>query len=49
MEALTPASPDSRPPIGEMIADDPFWHYPSGTAAGKGAAPIGAVQERSMT
>jgi hypothetical protein len=27
MEALTPASPDSLPPIGELIADEPFWRY----------------------
>jgi hypothetical protein len=33
MEALTPASPDSLPPLGELIADEPFWKYPIGTAA----------------
>ena len=33
MEALTPASPDSLPPVGELIADEPFWWYPIGTAA----------------
>lgn len=32
MEALTPASPDSLPPIGTLIADEPFWRYPAGTA-----------------
>ena len=32
MEALTPASPDSLPPLGELIADEPFWRYPIGTA-----------------
>jgi hypothetical protein len=36
-EILTPASPDSLPPIGELIADEPFWHYRTGTA-GQGAA-----------
>jgi hypothetical protein len=25
MEALTPASPDSLPPVAELIADEPFW------------------------
>jgi hypothetical protein len=33
MAALTPASPDSLPPIGELIADEPAWRYPVGTAA----------------
>jgi hypothetical protein len=33
MEALTPASPDSLPPIGELIADEPAWRYPVGMAA----------------
>jgi hypothetical protein len=32
MEALTPASPGSLPLLGELIADDPFWRYPSGSA-----------------
>jgi hypothetical protein len=32
MEALTPASADDLPPIGELVADDPFWHYPAGVA-----------------
>jgi hypothetical protein len=40
MEALTPASPDSLPPLGELIADEPFWRYPAG-AAGR-ALPISA-------
>jgi len=31
-EALTPASPDSLPPLGRLIADEPFWRYPVGTA-----------------
>ena len=30
MEALTPASPDSLPPLGDLIADEPFWRYPAG-------------------
>jgi hypothetical protein len=32
VEALTPASPDSLPPVGELIADEPFWRYPLGVA-----------------
>jgi hypothetical protein len=32
MEALTPASPDRLPPLGELIADEPFWRFPPGTA-----------------
>jgi hypothetical protein len=34
MEALTPASPDSLPPLGDLIADEPFWRYPAGAASG---------------
>jgi integrase len=37
MEGLTPASPDSPPPLRELIADEPFWRYPAG-ASGEGAA-----------
>ena len=29
MEALTPASADDLPPLGELVADDPFWRYPA--------------------
>jgi len=32
MEALTPASPDSLPPLGDLIADEPFWRYRAGAA-----------------
>jgi hypothetical protein len=39
VEALTPASPDSLPPLGQMAADEPFWHYRRGTA-GEGAAHL---------
>jgi len=28
MEALTPASADDLPPLGEVVADHPFWKYP---------------------
>lgn len=40
MEALTPASPDSLPPLGELIADDPFWRYSSGSGSGEGVAHL---------
>lgn len=39
MEALTPASPDSLPPLGDLIADEPFWKYPIG-AAGEDVAHL---------
>lgn len=39
MESLTPASPDSLPPVGELIADEPFWRYPLG-AAGESVARL---------
>jgi hypothetical protein len=40
MEALTPASPDSLPPLGELIADEPSWHYPASLTAGAGVAHL---------
>jgi hypothetical protein len=40
MEALTPASPDSLPPLGELIADEPFWQYPASLTAGTGVAHL---------
>jgi hypothetical protein len=39
MDALTPASPDSLPPLAEQIADDPFWHYRAG-GTGEGIAHL---------
>ena len=39
MDALTPASPGSLPPLAEQIADEPFWHYRAGTA-GEGIAHL---------
>lgn len=39
MDALTPASADGLPPLGELVADDPFWRYPSGVAR-EGAAHL---------
>jgi hypothetical protein len=38
--ALTPASADDLPPLGELIVDDPFWRHPSGTGAGEGVAHL---------
>jgi hypothetical protein len=40
MEVLTPASADGLPPLGELIADDPFGRYPLGTMAGQGVAHL---------
>ena len=40
MEALTPASPDSLPPLGGLIADEPFWRYPTGTTDREGVADL---------
>ena len=33
MEALTPASPDGLPALGELVADEPFRRYRIGMAA----------------
>jgi hypothetical protein len=40
MEALTPASPDSLPPIGEQITDEPFWRFPLGTTGRESVAHL---------
>lgn len=40
MAALTPASPSDLPPLGELVADDPFWRYPSGTRDREGVAHL---------
>ena len=40
MEALTPASPGSLPPVGNLIADEPFWRYPLGATARQGVAHL---------
>ena len=40
MEALTPASSDGLPPLGDLIADDPFWRHPSGRGPGAGVAHL---------
>ena len=34
-----PESPDSLPPLGDLIADEPSWRYPAG-AAGAGVAHL---------
>jgi hypothetical protein len=45
---LTPASPDSLPPLGQLIADEPFWKYPIG-AAGEGIAHLRICPGQCMT
>jgi hypothetical protein len=37
---LTPASPADLPPLGELVADDLFWRYPSSDPAGEGVARL---------
>jgi hypothetical protein len=32
VEALTPASADNLPPLGQLVVDEPFWRYPATTA-----------------
>jgi hypothetical protein len=31
VEGLTPASADDLPALGELVADEAFWRYPTGT------------------
>jgi hypothetical protein len=40
MEALTPASPDSLPPVGDLVGDEPFWRYPLGATARQGVTHL---------
>jgi hypothetical protein len=40
MEALTPASADDLPPIGELIVDEPFWRHPAWGLAAEGVAHL---------
>ena len=40
MEALTPASADDLPPLGDLIVDDPFWRHPAGGLAREAAAHL---------
>jgi len=37
---LTPASPESLPPLGALIADEAFWRYPIGTTDREGVAHL---------
>jgi hypothetical protein len=37
---LTPASPADLPPLGELIADDPFWRYSSAAMPSEGVAHL---------
>lgn len=37
---LTPATPSDLPPLGELVADEPSWRYPSATLAGEGIAHL---------
>ena len=41
MEALTPASPDDLPPLGELVADEPFWRHPAWGLAREGHQIVG--------
>lgn len=40
MEALTPASADDLPPIGELIVNEPFWRHPAWGLAREGVAHL---------
>jgi hypothetical protein len=40
MEALTPASADDLPPLGELVADEPFWRHPAGSLGREGVAHL---------
>ena len=40
MEALTPASPGDLPPLGELVADEPFWRHPAWGLAREGVAHL---------
>jgi hypothetical protein len=40
MEALTPASADDLPPLGDLIVDDPFWRYRAEGLAKEGVAHL---------
>jgi hypothetical protein len=37
---LTPASPNSLPPLDGPIADEPFWRYPVGAEGEEGVAHL---------
>jgi hypothetical protein len=40
MEALTRAFPGDLPPLGDLVADEPFWRYPAGAAGREGIAHL---------
>jgi hypothetical protein len=40
MVGLTPASADDLPPLGELLADDPFWQYPARGLAREGVGHL---------
>ncbi len=40
MGALTPASSDDLPPLGELVVDDPFWRHPAWGLAREGVAHL---------
>lgn len=40
MGALTPASPGDLPPLGELVADEPFWRHPAWGLAREGIAHL---------
>src|SRR5580700_2674771 len=40
MGGLTPASADDLPPLGELLADDPFWRYPAWSLAREGVGHL---------
>jgi hypothetical protein len=40
MEALTPASASGLPPLAGLVADEPFWRYPAGSAGREGIAHL---------
>jgi hypothetical protein len=46
MKVLTPASPSELPPLGELIADEPFWRYLSATTAGEGVVRLRVADHR---
>ena len=40
MGGLTPASAADLPPLGGLLAADPFWPYPAGGPAREGAGHV---------
>ena len=37
---LTPAFPADLPPLGKLVADDPFWRYPPAAMPGEDVAHL---------